>query len=229
VVLLGRVLSGDGGGGVRTLGVVGDALRVRRNRRLGVAAGLVYLLVYLWAIQNLVFSFGTDLTRFVAVPSVQVVPDWTARVFEPIAAFYYEPVVAIYPVNHVTLLVSPVNLGLGLVLAVLVGLNVALALQVMRTAVACRRRALTGLLGALPGFLMGFACCVPTVALVLGAQFTLALIALRSWFFPLAVGALVVALLWNARRGLALARMPALERADERGTPPGGERFARAR
>lgn len=159
------------------------------------------------------FSFGTDLTRFVAVPSVQVVPDWRARIFEPIAAFYYEQVVAIYPVNHVTLLVSPVNLGLGLVLAVLVGLNVALALQTMRTAVACRRRTLTGLLGALPGFLMGFACCVPTVALVLGAQFTLALIALRSWFFPLAVAALSLSLLWNAHRGLALARVPALERA----------------
>lgn len=80
---------------------------------------------------------------------MQVVPDWRARIFEPIAAFYYEPVVAIYPINHVTLLVSPVNLGLVLVLAVLVGLNVALALQ----------------------------------------------------------------LLWNAHRGLALARMPALERA----------------
>jgi hypothetical protein len=151
-----------------------------------------------------VIALDTDLRRFVDVPSVQVVPDWTARVFEPIAAFYYEPVVAVYPVNHVTLLVSPANLGLGLVLAVLVGLNVALALQVMRTAVACRRRSLTGLLGALPGFLTGFACCVPTVALVLGAQFTVALIALRSWFFPLAVGALLLALVWNAHRGVSL-------------------------
>lgn len=56
----------------------------------------------------------------------------------------------------------------------------------------------------------GFACCVPTVALVLGAQLTLALIALRSWFFPLAVGALSLSLLWYARRGLSLARMPAI-------------------
>lgn len=56
-----------------------------------------------------------------------------------------------------------------------------------------------GLLGSLPRFLTGFACCVPTVALVLGAQFTLAVIALRSWFFPVAVVAMSASLLWNMR------------------------------
>ncbi len=198
---------------MRAVGVVGDALRVRRYRRWGATVGIAYLLVYLWAIQNLVVSLGTDLTRFVEVPSVQVVPAWTERVFEPIAAFYYEPVVAVYPVNHVTLLVSPVNLAMGLLLAALVALNVTVAFQVMRTAVACRRRSLTGLLGALPGFLTGFACCVPTVALVVGAQFTLALIALRSWFFPLAVAALALALVWNAQRAVSLARTPSIARA----------------
>lgn len=187
------------------LAVVADAIRVRRYRRWAIAATVVYLLVYLWTIQHLVISPGRDLTRFVDVPSVQVVPDWTSRVFEPIAAFSYEPVIAVYPVNHVTLLLSPANVGLGLLLGALVGLNIAVALHVTKSALDCRRRSFTGLLGALPGFLTGFACCVPTVALVLGAQFTLALIALRSWFFPLAIAALVLALLWNARRALALS------------------------
>lgn len=190
------------------LEVVGEALRVRRYRRIALGAIVVYLLLYLWTIQHLIVS-GRDVTRFADVPSVRVVPSWTSRLFEQVAPFSYEPIVAIYPVNHVTLLVAPVNVGLGLVLGVLVGLNVAVALQVMRTAVACRRRSLTGLLGALPGFLTGFACCVPTVALVLGAQFTLALIALRSWFFPLAVAALLLALAWNARRARSFAPRPA--------------------
>lgn len=189
-----------------TMAVVLEALRVRRYQRWALAVTAAYLLVYLWAIQNLVVSLGTDLTRFVDVPSVQVVPDWTSKVFEPIAAFYYEPVAAIYPVNHVTLLLSPVNFGMGLLLGVLVGLNVAVALQVARTALACRRRSFGGLLGALPGFLTGFACCVPTFALVLGAQFTLALIAVRSYFFPLAVAAMLLSLVWNARRALRLTR-----------------------
>ncbi|MDP8959707.1 MAG: hypothetical protein M3N51_11085, partial [Actinomycetota bacterium] len=99
---------------------------------------------------------------------------------------------------------SPLNIAMGVLLGFLVGVNVAAALQVFRTARVCRRRAFGGLLGALPGFLTGFACCVPTVVLVLGAQFTLALIALRSWFFPFAVAALVGSLVWNARRIRAL-------------------------
>lgn len=188
--------------------VVVDALRVKRYRRWALALAVAYLVVYLWAIQNLVFSFGTDLTRFVEVPSVQVAPDWTSKVLEPIAAFYYEPVAAVYPVNHITLLVSPANIGMGVLLGALVGLNVAVALLTARRAVACRRRSFGGLLGALPGFLTGFACCVPTFALVLGAQFTLALIAVRSYFFPLAVAAMALSLAWNARRARTLSPMP---------------------
>lgn len=166
---------------------------------------MVYLVVYLVAIQNIILSPGRDLTRFVDVPSVQVVPDWTSKVFKQLAAFYYEPVVAVYPVNHLTVLVSPVNIAMGALLGLLVGLNVAVALHVLGRAKECRRRPFTGLLGALPGFLTGFACCVPTVALVLGAQFTVALVALRSYFFPFALVTLLLSLLWNARRARELS------------------------
>lgn len=193
----------------QTRRTLSDALRARRRRWVALAVFAVYLLVYLLAIQNIVLSFGTDLRRFVAIPSLQVVPDWTTRVFKQIAAFYFEPVMAIYPVNHVTILVSPVNLAMGALLGALVGINVAVALHLIREARTCRRRAFGGLLGALPGFLTGFACCVPTVALVLGAQFTVALIALRSYFFPIALGALLLSLAWNVRRAHDLAPRPA--------------------
>lgn len=187
-----------------TAGVMVEALHVPLYRRTAVAVAAAYLVVYLLAIQNLVISPGTDLTRFVSIPSIQVVPDWTSRVFKQIAAFYFEPVVAIYPLNHVTILVSPVNIAMGLLLGALVGLNVGLALQIFRSARACRTRAFGGLLGALPGFLTGFACCVPTVALVLGAQFTVALIAVRSYFFLFSLAALLLSLAWNARRAVRL-------------------------
>ncbi len=187
-------------------GGVGEALGVRRLRRIALGVAAAYLLVYLFAIGNLVVSPGTDLARSVPIPSARVVPDWTSKVFKQIAAFYYEPVVTIYPANHVTILVSPVNVAMGLVLGALVGVNVALALRISSLARACRTRAFGGLLGALPGLLTGFACCVPTVALVLGAQFAVALIALRSFFFPLALAALLASLAWNARRARALAR-----------------------
>lgn len=139
---------------------------------------------------------------------MQVASDWASKVFKQVAPFYYEPIAAIYPVNYVTILVSPVNIGMGVLLGSLVGLNVAVALYVVAQAKACRGRAFTGLLGALPGFLTGFACCVPTVALVLGAQFTVALVALRSYFFPFALLALLASLGWNARRARDLAGVP---------------------
>jgi hypothetical protein len=184
------------------------AVRTPRYRRWGVGAALAYLVVYLFAIQNVTVSPGSDLTRFVDVPSIQIAPDWTSKVFKQIAAFYYEPIAAVYPVNHVTILVSPVNIAMGTLLGVLVGLNVALALYLVSRARACRRRAFTGLLGALPGFLTGFACCVPTLALVLGAQFTVVLVALRSYFFPFALLALLASLAWNARRARDLEEVP---------------------
>ena len=195
------------------------ALRKPRYRRWGLGVAFVYLVVYLFAIQNVIVSPGTDVTRFVDVPSIQIAPDWTSKVFKQVAAFYYEPVAAIYPVNHVTILVSPVNIAMGVLLGVLVGLNVAVALYVVGRAKACRRRAFTGLLGALPGFLTGFACCVPTVALVLGAQFTVVLVALRSYFFPFALLALLVSLGWNARRARDLVETVAPTRMHPREAP----------
>ncbi|MGH9166866.1 MAG: hypothetical protein ACRD02_03400 [Acidimicrobiia bacterium] len=181
-----------------------DTLRVggrslRHHPLLAWAVTALYLVVYLLAIQNLLVT-----SRSLPGPLWQAVPDWPSRALKPIAAFSYEPVAALRLGGHVTLLVSPLNIAMGLVLGLLVGLNVAAALQVFRTARVCRRRAFGGLLGALPGFLTGFACCVPTVALVLGAQFTVALIALRSWFFPFALAALVASLAWNVRRLSAL-------------------------
>ncbi len=172
---------------------------LRHHPLLTWAVTILYLVVYLLAIQNLLVT-----SRSLPGPLWQAVPEWPSRALKPIAAFSYEPVAALRVGGHVTLLVSPLNIAMGVLLGFLVGVNVAAALQVFRTARVCRRRAFGGLLGALPGFLTGFACCVPTVVLVLGAQFTLALIALRSWFFPFAVAALVGSLVWNARRIRAL-------------------------
>jgi len=166
-----------------------------RHRWLTATTMLAYLVVYLLAIQNLVVarSLRTDL------PSFELLPGWVTRLAEPIAPFYFEPVAALYLSDNLTLLISPLNLLMGLVLGGLVALNLAVAVDAYRHARACRRRAVGGLLGSLPGFLTGFACCVPTVALMLGAQFTLALIALRSWFFPVAVIAMSASLAWNLR------------------------------
>lgn len=178
---------------------------VVRHRWMAATTVVVYLAVYLLAVQNLVLarSLRTDL------PSFEVLPGWASRMTEPIAPFYFEPVAALYLTDRITLLISPLNMLMGLVLGGLVALNLAVAIDAYRHARACRRRAVGGLLGSLPGLLTGFACCVPTVALVLGAQFTLAVIALRSWFFPVAVAAMLASLVWNLRSLTAADRQPA--------------------
>lgn len=188
-----------------------------RHRWLTATTTLAYLVVYLLAIQNLVVARSLRID----LPSFELLPGWVSRLAEPIAPFYFEPVAALYLTDNLTLLISPLNLVMGLVLGGLVALNLAVAVDAYRHARACRRRAVGGLLGSLPGFLTGFACCVPTVALVLGAQFTLALIALRSWFFPVAVIAMSASLAWNLRSLNAEVPAPEIRMEPEPSHPVG--------
>jgi hypothetical protein len=182
---------------------VAAALRDRRARRAAVAVAAAYLLVYLLAVGDVTVSPASDLSRFVDLPSLQVAPDWTAKLLARRAAFAWEPVLAVYPVNHVTVFVAPLDLAMGLLLGALAGLNVAVARRARRASRACRLRGLAGLLGALPALLTGVTCCVPTLALALGAQFTLPLLAVSDWLFPLTLTATTTSLAWSAQQAPA--------------------------
>lgn len=173
--------------------------------RAGVLVGLAYVLAYLYSVQNIVVAPGVDLALGASVPSVAVVPDWTARVWKPIAPFVWEPIVAIRPLRSVVLLLSVPNFLVAVTLGALVGLNVATV--VARAAAAARSerrsRSLRGLLASAPGLLTGFTCCVPTVVLALGslaAGLTVAVVAVRPYFIPAAALALTANLAWSARR-----------------------------
>ena len=176
------------------------ALRDRRSRRTAVAIAAAYLLVYLLAVGDVTISPASDLSRFADLPSLQVAPDWAAKLLERRAAFSYEPVLAVYPVNHVTVFVAPLDLAMGLLLGALAGLNVAVALLARRASRTCRLRGLPGLVGALPALFTGVTCCVPTLALALGAQFTFALLAVSDWLFPLALAVTAISLVWSAQQ-----------------------------
>lgn len=199
--------------------VVGQALARRRYRLVAAGATVAYLLVYLAAIRDLTVVPG-GVRRFVDPPAAQVVPDWTGRMFEQLALFHFEPVAAVYPTDQVELLVSPLNVLTGLVLGALVGLNMAVGWYASAAARACRApaaagraRMFGGLLGALPGFMVGTACCAPALAIALGAQFAVLLTAVRSWFVPVAVLILVTTLLWNIHRAEQQRPMPTPVRA----------------
>ena len=183
---------------------------LRRHRLTVTAVTVLYLVIYLWSIGDIVVT-ATDQSRFGAVPPIQVTADWPAKLLRQTAPFTYEPVLAARPAGHIQLFLAPVNVALGLLLGGLAAANLAAAIHLYRTAAACRRRSFGGLLGALPGLLTGFACCGPTLTLLLGAQVAAALIGLRNWLFPLALAILLAGLAWSAKR--LAGREPPTDRA----------------
>lgn len=183
----------------RVAGVAAAALRDRPARRLAVVVAALYLLVYLAAIGDLVWT-GAGAARFVRVPSVEVAADWPAKLLAQRAPFAYEPILAIHPVQHVTLFVAPADLAMGLLLGALAGLNLGVALLATRARRACRVRGAVGLLGALPALAGGVTCCVPTLALALGTQLAGALLVVGGYLFPVALLAAALPLVWNAHR-----------------------------
>jgi xanthosine utilization system XapX-like protein len=178
--------------------IVWDSLSGRRERWVfGVASGLI-LLGYLMAIGDLALSVSG---RWSHAPAARFAPD---GLFSMRAPWLFEPVLELHPGAHFAVLASPINLLLGMTVAALAGLNLALAAHGARRAVACRRPGYSRSLAVLPAFLLGVACCVPTFVLALGAGTAAAvlpvLLPLRPWIFPLTLVLLLGTLVWGARQ-----------------------------
>lgn len=135
---------------------------------------------------------------------IEVAPDWTERLFGARAPYLFEPVLAVHPLPQLTILLSPVNLVLGGLLAGLVGLNLTVAAYAAAQATSCRRAGYGRLLTALPALLTGVACCVPTFLVVLGSSTAAVLlpvvVPLRMLFYPLSLVLLTATLIWGTRR-----------------------------
>ncbi|MGH2953326.1 MAG: hypothetical protein ACRDK9_04790 [Solirubrobacterales bacterium] len=216
---------GDGvdalGGALRALpGQLGAALGVRRFRRIAALVALAYLLLYLLAIQDIAISASGKYGRFADTPSVEVVSEWPERILAERAPFLFEPIATAYPIPQLALFLSPGNLLVGSTLAALLGLTVAAALWAGSRQRACGRMRFAGVLGALPGLLLGFSCCAPTLILLLGpsfaAAFLPAFIPLRPYLFPFAVGLMAAMLVWSARRTLTAGEALASGRSPRR-------------
>lgn len=182
----GRVTGGRGLVGQTALAVRG-ALSRWDGRVTAVTAGLGYLLVYLFGLGHL--GLGDSGL------SLSVVDDPLTRALQLRGPFQWEPV-ALVVAGPIELLVSPLNLLLGTVLGGLVGLNLAVSLVAYRGPAACRLGPGAGAAAGLPGVLSGFACCGPTILIVLGLQASAAVLTLFQWLLPLTVVALVGTLLW---------------------------------
>ncbi|MFC7080790.1 hypothetical protein [Halorussus caseinilyticus] len=188
----------SGGPVRRTVSRTGFAVRAALGRRDGFAAFAAttvgYLLAYLYGVGHL--AFGGD-----GEVGVLVVADPLSRLFQrSLGHLSFEPV-ALVEFGVGTYLFS-LNTLLGLAIAALVGVNLAVTYLAWRRPKACgvgASEASTGLLAGIPALLSGAACCGPVVLVVLGIQASGALLTAFQWLIPVAVVLLVGSLLWVAR------------------------------
>ena len=170
----------------------GGAIRGALGRRDGQFAFLAvtvgYLFTYLWAIRHLTFSGTGGVDVFVVENPVPLaLRQQSVFLFETVARIEVGPVVY---------LVGPVNILIGLSLAALVGVTLAVSIVSWRAPAACRIGAGAGASASLPGLLSGFACCGPQLLVVIGLQASAGLIAAMQWMVPVAVVLLIGTLLW---------------------------------
>lgn len=192
-----------------TVGLVrrtGFAVRASLGRRDGRATFAVvwvaYFLAYAVGLNHLGLrgdaATGAADDRAPAVDLV-VASDPLALATRRIAPLQYEPV-ALLTVGPVEYLFAPINAAVGLGLAALVGVTLAVSVVAWRGPAACRIGAGAGAAAGIPGLLSGFVCCGPTLLLVIGVQASAGLLAVTQWFLPFAVLGLVATLLWVGSR-----------------------------
>lgn len=97
-------------------------------------------------------------------------------------------------VPGVTILLSPLNIAIGAVLAALVGLNLLGTWIAVRYPKACEFNRSTGVLASLPALLSGGACCNPAVILILGLQMSSALVTAFQILIPVSAVLLLITL-----------------------------------
>jgi hypothetical protein len=171
----------------QTAVAIRGALARRDGRATLLVTGLVYLGVYLFGLGYL----GVGQWEF----DLAVVADPLARATQLRSPFQWEPI-ALVVAGPFEMLVSPLNLALGTLLGTLVGVNLAVSVVAYRGPSACRLGPGAGTAAGLPGLLSGFACCGPTILLVVGLQASTAVLTLFQWLIPLTLVALVGTLLW---------------------------------
>lgn len=151
-----------------------------------------YLFAFLYMMQNLFVEFDAGFSASMPVA------DPLSRMFEQSAGqFAYEPI-ALVELGVVTWLFSPVNTLIGLGIAVLVGLNLALTYLAVRQPKSCGVGVSTGIIASIPALLAGSACCAPIIVVILGIQMSGVLLTAFTWVLPAGVVLLLASLVYIA-------------------------------
>lgn len=162
--------------------------------RISIAAAVTYWLIFLMTTGDLSWQGDRWFWR--------IAETWPARIFEMRAPLLFEGV-AMLSLGHPTLIISPMNLLIGGILAILVGLNVHGAIRMRQATIACRSRLGGGLMASLPALLAGGACCAPALLLLLGIPALGAFVSFFPWLIPLSAAALFLNRIWQRRQGVS--------------------------
>lgn len=167
-------------------------LVIRRRDSLAVVLTVTagYLVTYLWAAQDLSYRPDAPLDLF-------VVSDPLGRMLVRTGPASFEAI-AVLDTGVFRLLVSPVNVGIGLVLATLVGFSLGLTYLAVVQPKACGIGAGTGFLASVPALLSGTVCCGPVVLLAVGLQASGFLMTMFAWLLPIGVVLLVGSVVYVA-------------------------------
>lgn len=158
-------------------------------RRFAIAVAAVYLVLFLLALGDI--SAGGRGFEILTT-------EWT-RMFDRRGALTFEPIAQV-TLPGLTILISPVNMAIGLLLAVLAALNLTVTYLAFRQPRACRFNRATGIMASLPALLAGSACCAPTIVLILGLQVSSLFITVFQVLIPVSVILLLVTLVLILRR-----------------------------
>ena len=171
--------------------VVLDAVRRPTALTVLLVSTFGYLTVFLWAIGDLAFRSSAGRRLF-------VVDEPATRMFERApGAFSYEPI-AFVEFGIGTYLFSPINVGIGLSIAILVGVNMMVSYLAIRQPKSCGIGAGSGVLASVPALLAGSACCAPVLLIVLGITASGTLLAVLPWLLPLGIVLLLSSLAYLA-------------------------------
>lgn len=188
-------------------GVLKQVFAQRRYRRLAWVVFLLYTLIYLLVTRFIVIS-GIPADVFFGA---ELLPNWMDVIFRQRAPFLFESVGSFQITPYITIFLSIPNLILAFILSELVTLNITISYFVFRNVGWQGGKGVASLLGTIPALLGGAACCVPTLILVLGLQFTATLSTVWPFFVPLSILLLIASLWWvirQAERNPNICRSP---------------------
>jgi hypothetical protein len=118
------------------------------------------------------------------------------------APFLFEPVISISFPPNISILISPINVGLMIILMILIYFNFSILFISIFKPKHCQIKRKSGrIITILPAFLTGFACCVPTFIIawvgVLGT-FSSTVILFTRWAIPISI----ILLIYGISEGL---------------------------